>query len=94
MATYRRTRQAGHTDMVHHPNHYQSSSGLEVKDVIKAFTEDLSGYEAVCTGHIIRYICRWSKKNGLEDVKKAREYCDYLIAELEKEKETDDHENI
>lgn len=93
MATYRRNQANNAADMVHHPNHYQSSSGLEVKDVIKAFTEHLTGYEAICTGHIIRYILRWKKKNGLEDVKKAREYCNYLIAELEQnEKESINHD--
>lgn len=94
MATYKRVRHSAQNDMVHHPNHYQSKTGLEVIDVIRAFTEDLIGYEAVYTGHILRYICRWKKKNGLEDVKKAREYCDYLITELEKEKENDDNEKF
>lgn len=71
-------------DMVNHPNHYKSESGLEVIDVIKAFTSDLTGYQAVDTGNIIRYICRWNKKNGLEDLKKARWYLDDLIKEIEK----------
>ena len=34
-------------DSVSHPNHYQSKSGLEVIDVIEAFTEDLIGIEVV-----------------------------------------------
>lgn len=82
-------------DMVHHPRHYQSSSGLEVKTVIKAFTEHLIGYQAVYTGNVIKYICRWKKKDGLKDLKKAREYIDYLIEEVEQEqieKEKIDHE--
>ena len=29
-------------DMVNHPSHYQSESGLEVIDVIKAFTSNLT----------------------------------------------------
>ena len=28
---------------------------------------------------MIKYICRWKKKNGLEDLKKARQYLDWLI---------------
>ena len=29
--------------MVNHPNHYQSETGLEVIDIIEAFTFDLKG---------------------------------------------------
>lgn len=72
-------------DNVNHPSHYQSDSGLEVIDVIKAFTKDLIGMEAVCTGNAIKYILRWKKKNGVEDLKKARWYLDYLIKSIEKE---------
>lgn len=32
--------------MVSHPSHYQSETGLEVIDVIEAFTFDLKGIEA------------------------------------------------
>lgn len=66
-------------DLVSHPNHYQSKSGLEVIDVIQAFTEDLTGVESFYTGNILKYMCRWKKKNGLEDLKKARQYLDWLI---------------
>lgn len=64
---------------VSHPNHYQSKSGLEVIDVIKAFTEDLKGVESYYTGNILKYMFRWKKKNGVEDLKKARQYLDWLI---------------
>ncbi len=66
-------------DLVNHPPHYQSESGIEVIDVIEAFTKELDGIEAVCTGNIIKYICRWHKKNGLEDLEKARWYLEKLI---------------
>ena len=67
------------TDNVNHPAHYQSKSGLETIDIIAACTEELTGMEAVCTGNIIKYISRWKKKNGLEDLKKARWYLNRLI---------------
>ena len=72
-------------EMVSHPNHYQSETGLEVIDVIEAFTYELSGIEATDTGNIIKYICRWKKKNGLEDLKKANWYLNHLIDHVEKE---------
>lgn len=69
---------------VHHPEHYISETGLEAIDVIRAFTFDLVGVEAVATGNILKYTCRWKKKNGIKDLKKAKWYLDYLINHLEK----------
>lgn len=70
-------------DNVNHPDHYKSSSGLEAIDVIEAFTAELTGLEAVCTGNALKYILRWKKKNGVEDLKKARWYLNRLIKNLE-----------
>lgn len=81
-------------DMVQHPPHYQSETGLEVIDVIEAFTFDLKGIEATDTGNILKYICRWPHKNGLEDLKKAKWYLDHLINHVEKlKKENESYEN-
>lgn len=78
------------TDMVNHPQHYKSKTGLETIDVIEAFTFDLKGIEATDTGNILKYVCRWKSKNGLEDLKKARWYLDHLINHVEKlEKENE-----
>ena len=70
-------------DNVNHPDHYKSSSGLEAIDVIEAFTAELSGLEAVCTGNALKYLLRWKKKNGVEDLKKARWYLNRMIKNLE-----------
>lgn len=70
-------------DMVNHPDHYKTNSGLETIDVIEAFTDGLNGIEAVDTANIIKYICRWKKKNGLEDLKKAKWYLEHLINKKE-----------
>ena len=66
-------------DNVNHPAHYMSYTGLETIDVIEAFTSDLTGMDAVCTANVIKYICRWKHKNGLEDLKKAQWYLNRLI---------------
>lgn len=73
--------------MVSHPSHYRSESGLEVIDVIEAFTSDLNGIEATDTGNILKYICRWKHKNGLQDLEKAQWYLTHLIEKI-KEKES------
>lgn len=66
-------------DLVNHPSHYQSNQGIEVIQVIGAFTEGLEGMEAVCTANVLKYVCRWKKKNGIEDLKKAEWYLKKLI---------------
>lgn len=70
-------------EMVNHPDHYKSETGLEAIDVIEAFTFDLMGIEAVDTGNALKYLCRWKKKNGLEDLKKAKWYLEHLIKHVE-----------
>lgn len=71
-------------DMVNHPPHYKSETGLEAIDVIEAFTFDLKGIEATDTGNILKYMCRWKQKNGLQDLKKAMWYLQHLIDHVEK----------
>lgn len=66
------------SDNVKHPNHY-NQGGMEVWDVIKAFTSNLSGAEAFYAGNAIKYILRWDKKNGIEDLEKAKVYIDMII---------------
>ena len=66
-------------DNVNHPEHYMSYTGLETIDVIEAFTSDLTGMDAVCTANVIKYICRWKHKNGIEDLEKAQWYLNRLI---------------
>lgn len=68
---------------VSHPGHYRSASGLEAIDVIEAFTEGLDGIEAVCTANVIKYICRWKRKGGAQDVEKAIWYATRLKEHLE-----------
>lgn len=80
---------------ISHPEHYQSETGLETIDVIEAFTFDLKGIEATDTGNIIKYMCRWKHKNGLQDLKKAKWYLDHLITHVEKlAEENKQYENV
>ena len=79
--------------MVSHPDHYQSEKGIELIDVIEAFTADLTGIEAIDTGHIIRYGCRWMNKNGVQDLEKLMWYCQHLIDHLRKKEIKETLEN-
>ena len=55
--------------MVSHPEHYMS-------------TDELKGVEATDTGNIIKYACRWKKKNGIQDLEKILWYTQHLIDHL------------
>ena len=37
-----------------------------------------------CEGNIIKYVSRYKDKNGIEDLKKAKHYLEFLIEEVEK----------
>lgn len=65
-------------DVVNHPPHYKAN-GFETIDIIEAYTKDLNGIEAVCAANVIKYICRWNNKNGLQDLLKCRWYLNKLI---------------
>lgn len=64
-------------DKVNHPSHYTFGS-IEVIDYIrdKMTPDEFQGY---CMGNILKYISRHKHKNGVEDLKKARVYLDWLI---------------
>lgn len=69
-------------DNVNHPRHY-CKGGIECIDAIRAAVSDLRGVEAVYAGNVIKYVWRYKGKNGLEDLKKAKHYLEWLIESLE-----------
>jgi len=76
---------AGEPEMVNHPAHYQSESGLEVVDAVEAFTpSDPHKAQALI------YICRAERKgNEVEDLRKAIWWLKrrlYVLEALEKDK--------
>lgn len=56
-------------------------------DILKNVLSTI-GFLGFYKGNIIKYILRDSKKNGLEDYKKARQYLDWYIQELESDQVT------
>ena len=68
-------------DVVNKPKHYQGK--VECIDAIESAVEGLEGIEAVCTANAIKYLYRWKKKNGIEDVKKAKWYIERLLNGLD-----------
>lgn len=67
-------------DMVNHPPHYEGK--VECIDALESATAGLEGIEAVDTANAIKYLWRWKKKNGKEDLKKAIWYIKNLLQHL------------
>lgn len=65
-------------DNVKHPSHY-TNGDIEVIDYMqdKLSPQEFEGY---CIGNVIKYTSRYKKKNGVEDLKKARWYLNRAIA--------------
>ena len=70
-------------DNVNHPNHYQNIAGVEAIDILNDVVKDLPGKQAAMLWNTLKYLLRFQKKNGLEDLKKARNYLEYLINDIE-----------
>ena len=58
-------------EKVKHPKHY--NKGIEVWDYTDSWKMDF------LEGNIIKYITRYKHKNGIEDLKKAKQYIERLI---------------
>lgn len=71
---------AGSYNTITRPAHY-ARFAIEPLDFIKANNFNF------LVGNVIKYVCRYDAKNGVEDLRKAREYLDHIIvAEEEKAK--------
>ena len=72
------------TDNVKRPNHYilEGLAPYESIDVVKSVV-GTEGFEHFCIGNILKYVIRYKKKNGIEDLKKARVYLNWVIETLE-----------
>lgn len=60
------------------PVHYVGNNGLQAIEVHRNFmsNEQLQGYHL---GNVLKYTMRFQKKNGVEDLEKARKHLDWLI---------------
>lgn len=68
------------SDMVNLPPHYTAGK-VECIDALEAATEGLQGIEAHCTACAIKYLWRWKRKGGHEDLRKARWYINRMLGE-------------
>lgn len=69
-------------EKVNHPSHYNFNK-KETIDIIDDFCTD-EEFIGFLKGNILKYIHRYSHKNGLEDLNKAKWYIEKLISLQEK----------
>ena len=62
--------QKGEGDMIKHPDHY-TFRGVEAIEVVKIMTSTATGVEAYLLGCAVKYLYRYPRKNGKQDLDKA-----------------------
>lgn len=72
------------SDNVNKPRHYTSGQ-YEVIDVIKDSSTP-EQFEGFLAGNVKKYVMRYQLKNGVEDLKKAKVYLEWLIKHKEEHK--------
>lgn len=75
------------SDNVNHPDHYQSDNNIECIQAIEAALGS-TGFKSYCQGNVIKYLWRYQKKNGLEDLHKASWYLNELIKSVSQDDPT------
>lgn len=72
------------SDIVTNPSHYTTGE-IEAKDALKAMLEvsKLTPMQDYWRGCAFKYIWRCDKKNGLEDLYKAKQCIEFLIEDIE-----------
>jgi hypothetical protein len=71
-------------DSVNHPLHY-TKGGIECIDCIESIISSVSDpVQAFLVGQVVKYLYRYTMKNGLEDLRKAQWYLNRLIAKVGK----------
>ena len=74
-------RHEGAGDPVKQPNHYKTGlveTIVSIKNILHH-----KGFQDYCVGNVVKYISRYRTKNGLEDLKKAKTYIEFLINSYE-----------
>lgn len=62
-----------HDDVINQPAHYTGRGGIE--PIAFVISNNMDFLE----GNVIKYVYRYPTKHGVEDLRKARRYLDWLI---------------
>lgn len=74
---------AKQNDVVNSPNHYTQGERETIENIRDTMSSE--GYQGYCVGNVVKYLARYKFKNGLEDVRKAKKYIEFLEEELIKQ---------
>ena len=69
-------------DPVHHPGHYAWRGGLECIEIARELCRGSEGIAAYLIGCAVKYVYRYPRKNGLQDLDKAIE-CLTMLRDIE-----------
>lgn len=69
-------------DPIHHPSHYAWRGGLECIEIARELCQGSDGIAAYLIGCATKYIYRYPRKNGVQDLDKAIE-CLTMLREIE-----------
>jgi hypothetical protein len=70
------------------PAHYKFPRNLQAIDLIDIFTAQArTNEEAYRLGNVVKYLSRYRRKDGLDDLYKAKVYLEWVIEILESESE-------
>jgi hypothetical protein len=72
----------------HGPHHYKMH---EIEPIEFILSNNLT----FCEGNVVKYVSRWRNKGGIEDLRKARHYIDFMIdQEMKDAAALDDEDSI
>ena len=68
-------------DNVNSPSHYNQDRIEAIEAICASLGPD--GFQAYCKGNCMKYLWRYKYKNGVEDLKKAQVYLNWMIESVE-----------
>ena len=63
------------------PQRYVGLSGQQVKDVLKDYAPNQDWLKGFYWANVVKYTLRFKDKGGVKDLKKAKDYLEWLIDE-------------
>ena len=67
------------------PPHYRFGGNLQTIDLIhEVLSKQQDGFLAYCLGNVFKYLTRFGRKDGLNDLKKALQYLTWMVEHVEK----------
>ena len=67
------------------PPHYRFGGNLQTIDLIhEVLSKQQDGFLAYCLGNVFKYLTRFGRKDGIQDLRKALQYLTWMVEHVEK----------